>query len=64
MVEEANFHAAAATLAGETPLEFQQSAIDVPQKALRDYYMTDQISRASVTMARCVKATASPISDK
>lgn len=35
-----------------------------PQLALKDFYMTDVISRASETMAKCVKATLAPVSDK
>lgn len=30
--------------------------LDVPMKCLPDYYMTDVISRASPTMAKCIKA--------
>ena len=30
--------------------------IDVTQKALKDYFMTDPISRASPTMAKCIAA--------
>jgi NADH dehydrogenase (ubiquinone) Fe-S protein 1 len=32
--------------------------------ALKDYYMVDPISRASMTMAKCAKASADPIPDK
>jgi len=31
-------------------------AIDVKLKELRDYFMTDAISRASPTMAKCISA--------
>ena len=30
--------------------------LDVSQKALEDFYITDSISRASPTMAKCVQA--------
>ena len=30
--------------------------LDVPQKQLSDFYMTNAITRASPTMAKCVKA--------
>lgn len=30
--------------------------LDVKQKELEDFYMTDPISRASSTMAKCVQA--------
>lgn len=31
-------------------------SIDVTQKTLKDYFMTDPISRASPTMAKCIQA--------
>lgn len=31
-------------------------SIDVTQKTLKDYFMTDPISRASPTMAKCIAA--------
>ncbi len=31
-----------------------------PQKELKDYYMTDAVSRASQTMAKCVAAAKQP----
>jgi hypothetical protein len=33
-----------------------QGDIDVKQKSLADFFMTDSISRASPTMAKCVQA--------
>lgn len=33
-----------------------QGDIDVQQKSLQDFFMTDSISRASPTMAKCVAA--------
>jgi hypothetical protein len=38
--------------------------ITVKQTKLKEYYMTDSISRASSTMAKCVKAAANPIPDR
>lgn len=38
----------------ETQLD--SAPIDVKIKELQDYYMTDSISRASPTMAKCVQA--------
>lgn len=42
-------------------LQFQgksamQGEIDISQKTLSDFFMTDSISRASPTMAKCVAA--------
>jgi len=34
------------------------------QNAIKDFYMTDPISRASQTMAKCVQATAAPLPDR
>lgn len=36
--------------------ELTNSPIDVKFKELKDFYMTDAISRASPTMAKCVQA--------
>jgi len=55
--EEANYFTQAAelaTLINKKSLE--SSPIDVPLKQLEDFYMTDAISRASPTMAKCVQA--------
>jgi hypothetical protein len=35
-----------------------------PQQQLKDFYMTDVISRASATMAKCVQATLNPVPDR
>lgn len=35
-------------------IEFDK--IDVSQKSLKDYFMTDPISRSSLTMAKCIQA--------
>ena len=57
LVEEANFFAQAAQLAAmQKKLSLTKSPIDVSQKLLTDFYMTDSISRASPTMAKCVQA--------
>jgi len=57
LVEEANFFAQAAELAGlQKKIALAKDPIDVSQKLLTDYYMTDSISRASPTMAKCVQA--------
>ena len=37
-------------------LALAKDPLDVSQKILTDFYMTDSISRASPTMANCVKA--------
>lgn len=34
----------------------QSSKIDIKQKELKDYFMTDPISRSSPTMAKCIAA--------
>jgi NADH dehydrogenase (ubiquinone) Fe-S protein 1 len=36
--------------------KISSSPIDVKYKELKDFYMTDAISRASPTMAKCVQA--------
>lgn len=57
LVEEANFFAQAAELAAmQEKLALSKNPIDVSQKLLTDYYMTDPISRASPTMAKCIQA--------
>lgn len=53
IAEEANFFKIAANLA---PKPSSSLNLDVKQKELKDYYMTDVISRASPTMAKCVQA--------
>lgn len=54
-LEENNFFAQAEQLAKSQPASFQGD-IDVKQKTLADFFMTDSISRASPTMAKCVQA--------
>ncbi|KAJ8959614.1 hypothetical protein NQ318_021800 [Aromia moschata] len=55
--EEANYFKQAEQLAKKTQAKLDSSApIDVKIKELQDYFMTDSISRASPTMAKCVQA--------
>ena len=64
LVEEANFFAQAAELAAtQKKLALTKDPIDVSQKLLTDYYMTDTISRASPTMAKCVQAVKQSYAD-
>lgn len=55
-VEEANYQDQATELAKSSPSDVSSDPIDVKQKNLEDYYMTDPISRASATMAKCIQA--------
>lgn len=63
VVESANFTSSALELAKSAPKDLGAGPLNVPQKELKEYYMTDAITRASPTMAKCVKATQRPISD-
>ncbi|XP_075238680.1 NADH-ubiquinone oxidoreductase 75 kDa subunit, mitochondrial-like isoform X2 [Lycorma delicatula] len=54
--EEANFFTQAVELSKTLGTNIQKSPLNVKQKALEDFYMTDPISRASTTMAKCVQA--------
>jgi NADH dehydrogenase (ubiquinone) Fe-S protein 1 len=36
--------------------KLSQNPLDVKQKELEDFFMTDTISRASPTMAKCIQA--------
>lgn len=38
--------------------------IDVPQKQLADFYMTNSVSRASPTMAKCIAAVKKEASNR
>lgn len=38
------------------PSNLSSEPIDVKLKNLEDYYMTDSVSRASGTMAKCIQA--------
>ncbi|CAG7677727.1 unnamed protein product, partial [Allacma fusca] len=56
-VEEANYFAQSAELAQlANKSSLAQEPLDVPLKNLEDFYMTDAISRASPTMAKCIAA--------
>ena len=54
LVEEANYFAQSLALAEKVKAQPSQEPIDVNLKVLEDFYMTDSISRASPTMAKCV----------
>lgn len=64
VVEPANFTAVAASIAAQTKGKVSAAPLEVPLRDLKDYYMTDVISSASPTMAKCIKASAHPISDR
>jgi len=55
-VEGANYYAQATELSKLVKKSLGKEALDVPIKELEDYYMTDVISRASSTMAKCIVA--------
>lgn len=56
-VEAANYFAQALEMAKATGSKTPSDApVDVKQKVLEDFYLTDAISRASPTMAKCVQA--------
>ena len=44
------------TLTQSTKTQFQPEPLTVSKQKLEDFYMTDPISRASLTMAKCVTA--------
>jgi NADH dehydrogenase (ubiquinone) Fe-S protein 1 len=55
--EEANYFTQSAELAQlVNKKSLDSTPLDVPLKQLEDFYMTDAISRASPTMAKCVQA--------
>ncbi|KAF6208673.1 hypothetical protein GE061_017131 [Apolygus lucorum] len=54
--EEANYLAQSAELAQTVKGNLCSDALDVKHKQLEDFYMTDPISRASATMAKCIQA--------
>jgi NADH dehydrogenase (ubiquinone) Fe-S protein 1 len=54
-VEEANFFSEAVALA-DAKANVSAEPFKVDQLTLKDFYMTDSISRASKTMAKCVQA--------
>ncbi|XP_032880238.1 NADH-ubiquinone oxidoreductase 75 kDa subunit, mitochondrial [Amblyraja radiata] len=55
-VEEANFFKQAHELAMLVNQQILTEPLVPPQLTIKDFYMTDPISRASQTMAKCVKA--------
>ncbi|XP_074483775.1 NADH-ubiquinone oxidoreductase 75 kDa subunit, mitochondrial [Sebastes fasciatus] len=55
-VEEANYFKQANELAQAVNQELVAGPLVPPQLTAKDFYMTDSISRASQTMAKCVKA--------
>ncbi|KAL5007913.1 hypothetical protein ScPMuIL_016719 [Solemya velum] len=55
--EDANYFVQAQELGKLVKTSVQATPLDSPIKALKDFYMTDSISRASQTMAKCVQAT-------
>jgi len=56
-VEEANYFKQAQTLSQGVQQQLSTSTpLSPPIRELRDFYMTDSISRSSQTMARCVRA--------
>ncbi|XP_066262320.1 NADH-ubiquinone oxidoreductase 75 kDa subunit, mitochondrial [Euwallacea similis] len=54
--ENANFFKQAQELAKSVKTQLDSIPFDVKLKELSDYFMTDSISRASPTMAKCVQA--------
>nr|XP_057906647.1 NADH-ubiquinone oxidoreductase 75 kDa subunit, mitochondrial [Doryrhamphus excisus] len=56
-VEEANYFKQANELAKGVKQELIAAPLIPPQLSVKDFYMTDAISRASQTMAKCVKAS-------
>jgi len=55
-VEEANYFKQNVELLNQHQTSFANQPISPPINSLKDFYMTDSISRASSTMAKCVKA--------
>lgn len=55
-LEEANFFKQNAELLKQHKASFLNQPLRPPINSLKDFYMTDSISRASSTMAKCVKA--------
>lgn len=54
--EDSNYFAQSAELAQGISGSLSSEPLDVKHKELKDFYMTDPISRASSTMAKCVQA--------
>ena len=55
-VEDANYFKQASELAQLVKPQLSAEPLATPQTSLKDYYMTDNISRSSQTMAKCVQA--------
>lgn len=55
-VESSNFLNQSSTIVSDQPLNIDSSVIDTQLKFLKDFYMTNSISRASATMGKCVQA--------
>ncbi|OPJ90192.1 NADH-ubiquinone oxidoreductase subunit, mitochondrial [Patagioenas fasciata monilis] len=55
-VEEANYFSQANELSKLVKQQLLADPLVPPQLTIKDFYMTDSISRASQTMAKCVKA--------
>lgn len=55
-VEEANFFQQSVDMAKSVKGALAAEPLTAPQQVLKDFYMTDSISRASPTMAKCVQA--------
>jgi len=62
--EDANYVAQAAQLAQLAKGELSSKPLSPPIQSLADFYMTDAISRASRTMAQCVKAAQAAANSK
>ncbi|KAJ1522094.1 hypothetical protein ONE63_002405 [Megalurothrips usitatus] len=62
--EDANYFAQAAQLSKSVKTQLASTPLDVKLKELQDFYMTDAISRASPTMAKCVQAVLKQKSSK
>ncbi|KAK9296870.1 hypothetical protein QLX08_009267 [Tetragonisca angustula] len=55
-VESANYFAQALELSKQVPGSLSSNPLEVKQETLDQFFMTDAISRASQTMAKCVQA--------
>lgn len=55
-IEEANYFKQNVELLKQHQTSFNNQPMITPINNLKDFYMTDSISRASLTMAKCVKA--------
>lgn len=62
--EDANYFAQATELSKSVKSQLASTPLDVKLKELQDFFMTDAISRASPTMAKCVQAVLKQKSSK